>query len=114
MRARSGAARPSLPLRTPWHWPHPFFAYTSQPAISAQSGANGSGGGWDACCCAAADAKRERTRQHAEAARRTQGFVALIRKVSCQLMPKDRRFATTGQVAAAKVSMGSRLAPFAT
>src|SRR6476661_7421889 len=98
MRARSGAARPSLPLRTPWHWPHPFFAYTSQPAISAQSGADGSGG-LGACCCAAADANRRRTRQHAEAARRTEGFVALIRVVSYRLMRKDRRFAATDQVA---------------
>ena len=42
---------PFAAARTPWHWPHPFFAYTSQPAISAQSGADGSGG-WDASAAA--------------------------------------------------------------
>src|SRR6476661_7243521 len=87
MRARSGAARPSLPLRTPWHWPHPFFTYTSQPAISAQSGADGSGD-WDACCSAAADAKRRRSRQHAKAVRRTEDFVAITRAVYCRLTHK--------------------------
>src|SRR5215510_4480433 len=83
MRARSGALRPSLALRIPWHCPHPFFAYTSHPASSAQSGANGSGGCWAGGCCARAGVNAARKRQLIVAMLRDHLRSRLIRTISC-------------------------------